>query len=302
MLAATGPLQWQAHPEVWLLVGSVIGLGFYVTRVIQPKVVAAGMGAPVTRRNRFFFALGVLVLWLASDWPMHDVAEEYLYSVHMFQHLLLTYVLPPLFLFATPTWLVRLVLGSGRVGAAVQTLCRPLVAGIVFNALVIITHAAPLVNASVRVAPFHYFVHLVLVLSAFAMWMPVCGPVPELRMTLPIQMAYLFMMSVLPTIPAAFLTVAENPLYQAYNTAYRMGGLSVTEDQQVAGLIMKLGGGFYLWTIIAVLFFKWSSRHMQAQRSEITVTERDVLTFEHVQEAFERAPARDGEVTPEAAS
>lgn len=291
MLAATGPLHWQAHPEVWLLVVAVVGLGFYVTRVIQPKVVAAGTGAAVTTKQRWFFAAGVVVLFAASDWPIHDVAEEYLYSIHMVQHLLLTYLMPPLFLLAMPGWLLELILGTGRVGRGIRTLCRPIVAGVLFNALVIVTHAAPLVNLSVRVAPVHYVVHVVLVLAAFVMWMPVCGPVPELRMTLPVQMAYLFLMSVLPTIPAAFLTVAENPLYQAYNKSYRMWGVSVVQDQQAAGLIMKLGGGFYLWTIIGVLFFKWAGRHVEAERANITVTERDVLTFEHVRAEFDRTPA-----------
>ena len=55
----------------------------------------------------------MVLLWLASDWPVHDIAEEYLYSAHMIQHLLLTFVVPPLFLLATPEWLARLVVGRG---------------------------------------------------------------------------------------------------------------------------------------------------------------------------------------------
>jgi putative membrane protein len=297
MLAATGPLHWQPHPEVCLLVLSVIGLGLSVTRVIQPKMVAAGE-APISRRQKGFFALGVLLLWLASDWPVHDVAEEHLYSVHMVQHLVLTYVMPPVFLFATPAWLVRLVLGKGAIGRFVQRLGRPLIAAIGFNAILALTHAAWVVNTSARVGPFHYVVHVALVLFAFLMWMPVCGPVPELRLTLPVQMGYIFLMSVLPTIPAAFLTVAENPLYRAYDGPFRMWGINVIQDQQAAGLIMKLGGGFYLWTIITVLFFKWSARHMAAERQQRTVTEREVLTFEEVQASFERAGDAPADVTP----
>jgi putative membrane protein len=301
MLAATHPLHWQPHPEVWLLVASVVALGLYVTRVIQPKMVAVGE-APVSRRQKAFFVLGVLLLWLASDWPVHDVAEEYHYSVHMVQHLVLTYVMPPVFLFATPAWLVRLVLGSGAIGRFVQRLGRPLVAAIGFNAILALTHAAWIVNTSVRVGPFHYLVHVSLVLAAFLMWMPVCGPVPELRLSLPVQMGYIFLMSVLPTVPAAFLTVAENPLYRAYDGPFRMWGVGVIQDQQAAGLIMKLGGGFYLWTIITVLFFKWSARQLAAERPSRLVTEPDVLTFEHVQAEFDKVGSPPADVKPEAAN
>ena len=81
-----------------------------------------------------------------------------------------------------------------------------------------------------------------------------------------------------------------------------MWGIDVIQDQQAAGLIMKLGGGFYLWAIITALFFKWSARHMAAERRHRPVTEREVLTFEAVQAEFDRAGAPPPDVKPEAAS
>ncbi len=39
-----------------------------------------------------------------------------------------------------------------------------------------------------------------------------------------------------------------------------MWDVSVIQDQQAAGLFMKLGGGMYLWTIITVLFFRWAKQ------------------------------------------
>ena len=36
---------------------------------------------------------------------------------------------------------------------------------------------------------------------------------------------------------------------------------------QSAGLIMKLGGGFYLWTIIAVKYFRWAGEQERADRA-----------------------------------
>ncbi|MCU0267826.1 MAG: cytochrome c oxidase assembly protein [Acidimicrobiales bacterium] len=258
MLAQADPLRWQAHPEVWLLVACVVGLGLYATRVIGPKVVEPG--EPVaTFRQKAFFTAGVLVLWLGSDWPMHDLAEQYLYSMHMVQHFLLTYVMPPLFLLAIPTWLARLVVppGSGLY-PWLRRLAHPVVAAIVFNALTIATHWTVVVNTSVEVGPFHYVVHTVIVASAFLVWTPVCGPWPELRISVPAQMVYLFLLSVIPTVPGAWLTLAERAVYSVYDTSERIWGVTVTEDQQYAGLFMKVGGGMYLWGIIVVLFFRWA--------------------------------------------
>lgn len=291
--AADQPLRYQFHPEVWLLVASVVGLGCYVTRVIAPKVAAAG-GAEVTRRQKGFFAAGVVALWLASDWPVHDIGEGYLYSVHMAQHIVLTMVVPPLFLFATPTWLARLVLGEGAVGRALSQLCRPVVAGLFFNLVAALVHWTVIVNTSAEFGPFHYLVHSVILLSAFAMWMPVCGPLPERRISLPGQMIYLFLMSVIPTVPAAWLILADNPVYHVYDTSFRLWGISVADDQQIAGVLMKLGVGTYLWVLIAILFFRWAGRHMEADRKGVVVSERSVLTWDDVRDELDRlGPAHE---------
>ena len=110
LLAAAGGTdfwRWQPHPEVWVLVGSVVVLAIYALRVVGPKVVPSD--TPVISRSQLaWLVLGVALLWFASDWPMHDIAEEYLFSVHMTQHLLLTFAVPPAFLLATPEWLASL--------------------------------------------------------------------------------------------------------------------------------------------------------------------------------------------------
>ena len=96
-----------------------------------------------------WLALGLAMLWVASDWPMHDMGEEYLFSVHMIQHMLLTYVVPPLFLLATPEWLARLVLGRGRVKRAFDFLAQPMPAALLFNGLPAVDPRPVVVNASV---------------------------------------------------------------------------------------------------------------------------------------------------------
>ena len=83
------PWKFHPHPEVWVLVVSVVVLYVWAGRVIGPKVVPKGR--PVyTRKQIGCFIAGVLLLEAAADWPMHDIGEKYLYLVHMSQHLVLT--------------------------------------------------------------------------------------------------------------------------------------------------------------------------------------------------------------------
>lgn len=288
LLGAVDAWRWQAHPEVWLLVGAIVALGGYAVRVIGPQVVPAGEPV-VTGRQKTAFLAAVALLWLVSDWPMHDIAEQYLYSVHMVQHVLLTLVVAPLFLLATPEWLARLVILDDGVAARVlRTMSRPVVAGVVYSALAALTHWALVVNASVENGLLHYGLHLLLFASALLMWTPVAGPLPELRMTLPGQMLYLFLMSIIPTVPSGWLTFAEGVVYSAYDDPERLWGISAVEDQQVAGLIMKLVAGFYIWGIILVKFLRWARTQEQANHRQPVTIRRD-LTFDDVQQAFDNA-------------
>jgi putative membrane protein len=181
-----------------------------------------------SRANVICFVGAMLILWGASDWPVHDIAEEYLYSVHMLQHMALSYFLPPLALMATPTWLARTMLGDGRVYRAMRWLTHPVVAAVLFNGTVMIVHIPLLVNASVQggSAPLHYGMHVLLVTTALLMWMPVCGPIPEFRISVMGSMIYLFLQSVVPTIPAAWLTFADDVVYKSYDRPVRLWGIS----------------------------------------------------------------------------
>jgi putative membrane protein len=254
LLEGVDPWRFQAHVEVWLLMIAIIGSYVYAIKVIGPRVVTNG--PVVTRRQIQSFTAGALIMWIASDWPMHDIAEEYLYSVHMLQHMMLSYFVPPLMLLATPKWLFDAVFGSGRGYRAIKFLSRAPVAGLLFNVMVMVAHIPDVVNRSVSNGPLHYSLHILLVVTSLLMWMPVCGPEKPFRLQYGGMMIFLFLMSVIPTVPAAWLTFAEGSVYKHYDIPVRVWGLSVTTDQQLAGAVMKSAGSLFLWSIIVVIFFR----------------------------------------------
>ena len=258
---------FHVHPEVWLLMISLVGVYVVLTRrwgtTDSPRP-----SRPVPARKQAAFFLGIASMLIVSVWPIHDISEDYLLSVHMVQHLIYTFVAPPLLLLGMPSWFLRKLLSPRWLSAVVKTMTRPLIALIVFNAVVAISHWPALVDLALRHEPVHFLVHLVLVLTATAMWWPVIAPLPEFpRLSDPAKMLYLFGQSILPTVPASFLTFSSAPIYKFYEHAPRLWGIGVVNDQRVAGLIMKIVGGLLLWIIIAVLFFKWSAKE-EAESTE----------------------------------
>src|SRR2546421_5138791 len=124
---------WHPHVDVWLLV-IALGVAYAVIVVRVGSRHVAPRRPPVTRLQAVCFSLGVAAVWLASDWPVHDIAEELNYSMHMVQHLLLSMVAAPLLLLGTPAWMLRAILRPpSRLFRTVRFLARFLPALLVFN-------------------------------------------------------------------------------------------------------------------------------------------------------------------------
>ncbi len=298
MLAAAAPdvWRWQPHPEVWALIAGLALLYRYAIRTIGPKATRADEPAVTASQLRWFCG-GLLLLWLASDWPMHDIGERYLYSVHMAQHMLLSLVVPPMILLGTPTWLARLVVGSGRGYRVVRWVTRLVPASLAFNAVVVLSHWPKLVGLAVAHGPVHFGMHVLLFTTSLVMWMGVAGPLPELRFTLPLQMAHLFLQSVVPTVPAGWLVFADSVIYKSYDRTGSLWGMTAVEDQQIAAALMKVVGSLYIWSIIVMLFTRFAERAEADDRERGIALDRrsPELTWSDVEAELATAPAAPSE-------
>jgi putative membrane protein len=248
---------WHPHPDVWLLLGG-IWVAYLVAVRNHPMTPRE---AADRRRRATLFSIGMGSLLVGADWPIHDLAEGYLYSVHMVQHMLFTLVAPPLLIAGIPAWMWRTLLRPRPLFVAFRFLTRPVVALIVFNGLLLFTHWPEVVDVSVGSELAHFSLHAVLFGAAMIAWWPVMSPLVELpSLSPPGQMMYLFVQSLAPTIPASFLTFGHTLLYPVYGTFPRIWGISALSDQLIAGLFMKIVGGLILWGFIAVIFFRWHAR------------------------------------------
>ena len=248
---------WQPYPGVWLFIG-LLAAAYLVA--------ARRMGArPVDGRRRAAFFGGLFVLWLALDWPIGALGAGYLASVHMAQFLMIALLAPPLMLLGLPRTAYARLAEKRRILAVLRFITHPLVALAVFAVVVYWTHLPGVVDALMVTQAGSFLLDLAWLVGGFVFWWPVVAPVPE-RPGFPhaLKMGYLFLATVLNTLPYAFLTFGDLPFYGLYELAPPVSGITTRQDQQIAGLLMKMGGGVILWTAITILFFRWFQREEAA--------------------------------------
>ncbi len=271
------PWTFHLHPEVVaVVVAALVAYGYAVRRwgrLFHPSP----SEQPATPRQKVAFVLGVVSLWVALGWPVHDLGERYLYAAHMVQHLILGFVVPPLILLGTPRWLGELVVGRGAVGRAYRGLTRPLIAAVAFNVALAFIHWPAVVDIMVASEPAHAAIHWAFLAAAFLMWSVLYSPLPDVaaRLGPPGKMLFLFVQTILPTVPASFLTFGDRTLYRFYETTPRLWDLTPRDDMQLAGLIMKVGGGLLLWSILTVMFFRWANAEERADRARLHAGDAD---------------------------
>jgi putative membrane protein len=262
-------LTWTAHPDVWLLV-IVLAAGYFGALRYLSQGRVPPDEEPATQTQKLFFLSGVVMLWIGADWPLHDLSDDFLFSAHMVQHTIFSLVAPPLLLLGMPAWLLRTLLASLKLEGIVRVLTRPLIALLLFNAVIVVAHMPSVVDRAVGSELVHGLVHTVLFSSSVLMWWPVIDPLPELKhLSEPAKMLYLFLQSFVPTVPASFLTFSDGVLYESYAGFPRLWGIDVVTDQRLAGLFMKIGGGLLLWLAIAILFFRWNANEEREDAEEI---------------------------------
>jgi putative membrane protein len=256
---------WQAYPGVWLFV-ALLAAGYVVLR---QRAAAGPAGRPDGRVAEFpsvwWGVLGLAAIWLALDWPVGALGAGYLASVHTLSYILLSLVAPPLLLRGIPAQSVRVLLDRLGWRVMLRFLARPPVALCLYTVVLLVTHVPSVVDSAMQSQLGAFAIDLAWLLAGLVMWWPVLAPQPEvLRLSRPLKMLYLFV-GTLPTIvPSAFLTFADYPLYAVYELAPRVvPTFTAQQDQQVAGLTMKIVGDLPVWLAFGIIFFRWAAEEQR---------------------------------------
>lgn len=233
--------------------------------------------SPVPRRNVVCFGLGVgaLVLAICSPIAAYDTT---LFSAHMWQHMLLTMVAPPLLLLGAPITLTLRV-ASPRVrrqyllpilhSFPVKVLAFPVVAWMVFAATMWGSHFLPIFNDALENIWLHRLEHLWYISAALLFWWPVVGADPApWRMPHPIRLLYVFLQMPQNSFLALAIYSASEPLYSHYVTLGRTWGPSPLLDQQLAGVTMWVFGDMLFLVALGFLAYAWVKADERATKRQ----------------------------------
>lgn len=245
---------WRPYPGVWIALAGIV--------LAYLALAAAGRrrGGGPTAREWTALAAALLLLELVLDWPVGALGAGYLAAAHMAQFLVVAMLVPPLLLAAVPRGAWDALEERERARGVLAAVTRPVLALVVFNAVMVLTHL-PVVADTLRRSQLGSFTLDALWLAAgLLLWWPVMAPVPARpRFGYGLRMGYLLVNTVPGGFLGAFLVYAGNPLYAVYELAPRVTALDAMSDQQVAGLSMIVIGAAIHWAAVGVLFYHWNA-------------------------------------------
>ena len=211
-----------------------------------------------------WFVAGVAVIALALLSPLDPLADEYLFSAHMVQHMLLVLVAPPFLLLGITAADVRAILRVPALAASQRVFGNPIIAWTIGTATLCVWHIPALYDAALRAQWLHIFEHISFLGTGTIFWWPVIAPLRAQRLTAPAALLYLAAGALAGSVLGIVITFARPGTYTAYLNppdthgilALLRGAWGITPafDQQLGGLLMWTAGApVFLLAMLAVL-------------------------------------------------
>lgn len=251
----TPHLAWQLDP---VLIGGLFTLFTSYVLAVGPLRQRLAPGAAFPKAKAAWFMSALVFIYLVEGSPLHDLAERYMLSAHMTQHLLLSYLAAPMLILGTPSWILRPLLLNRFMAPVTRTLTSPVVAFAVFSILFSAWHIPIVYDGALRNTSLHHFEHGIFLVASLLLWWPLMHPLPELpRTPALVKLVYLFTLPIAQIPVFGAVTFADRILYDTYANAGWHMGLTARDDQALGGAIMKVAGLFAYGIPFAVIFFRW---------------------------------------------
>ena len=210
---------------------------------------------------------GTAIFFLTLASPIDALADGYLFSAHMLQHLLLLLVVPALILLSLMPRTIPVCLQNGRWQWVNGILRQPMATWLLGVGGMWIWHAPALCNAAVTNGWIHRLQYVSLLLMGLAFWWPIIGPWTKQRLTPLRGIVYLFSSCIGCTILGIIITFAPVDICSIYLHPMDMlgilpliqdqWGLTPAKDQQLGGLLMWVPACLIYFCGILGLFAHW---------------------------------------------
>lgn len=212
----------------WAVVSCVVALAAYIAYFRSGRRIGWLVGG-----------LAVLLLTLMS--PINALADGYLFSAHMLQHILLLLIVPAMILLSLPS--------TVSLAVRPRVLGHPLLGWGAGVGAMWFWHVPALCNAAVSSRPIHALQTISLLLLGMAFWRQIIAPRDSERLPPPSAVVYLFAACATCGVLGIIITLSPVTVCSAYTmpSMDRLGmlqiirddwGLTPERDQQVGGLLM----------------------------------------------------------------
>jgi putative membrane protein len=218
--------------------------------------------APWTRIPLFLAGVALVLLGLVS--PLDAIAEEYLQSAHMLQHVLiadlgialtLVAVRGPLALFFLPRDLLAPLARVRVLRRALAFLLRPAVAISRWVATLVAWHVPALYEAALDSPAIHRLEHLSFVVVGLLVWTLIVDPAHHLRLTVNERIGVAVLLFWIGPVLSYVFVFGFEPYYDVYaEQPERLLGLSPLADQRLAGVVMMVEQALTLGVALVLLF------------------------------------------------
>jgi len=262
-------LEWLPNPFVLAPIGLMVFV--YVRRFGAARREEGGRGAGWPQA--LAFTAGTIVLLAAVASPVDGLGEEYLFSAHMLQHVMLADIAPALLLLSLSRVIMRPATRRlHRFERKLGRLASPWTGIVLWLAMMYVWHIPALYDAAL-VNPFlHLLEHVTFFTAGICVWWPLIQPVPMRRPLKGFQtVGYIAVAKVGLAPLGIYLTWTTTAFYPFYETVPRIWGLSTITDLNAGGAIMMVEQ-----SIAFVIALAWLFARMLTQ-SEIDQQRRERL-------------------------
>ena len=262
-------IQWLSDPAV--LAPLALLAGIYVWRFTRVRSEAQARGRPASGAGplqALAFGAGMLALLAALVSPVDGLGEDYLFSAHMVQHVLLGDIAPLLILLGLSRTIMRPATRRlMRVERALGPLAGPATGIAVWLGLMYLWHVPALYDAAAEHAAVHLLEHASFFAAGLALWWPLIQPVPMRRRLTGLQpLAYIAAAKAGLAALGLYLAWSSTALYPYYEQTPRIWGLSPVEDQNIGGVIMMVEQSLTLVLVMVVLFVRMLAQSEEEER------------------------------------
>ena len=219
-----------------------------------------------TRRHTLYFVGALVSLWVALETPIDTISDRYLDSVHMFQHVLLAFVAPPLMLLGlSPSMAARLARLPG-----LRAITEPIPAQVIAGLVMVAWHLPVFYEATLDNEGLHVVEHLTFIASGLVLYWPILAATAvqsRWHMSPGAKLVYMLLATLPQDGVALALIFSRVPFYEYYTHAPRLiEGFSALIDQTIAGAVLMIVGKVTLAVAALVVFFRWFGAEQAADR------------------------------------